>query len=137
MAKIKKKALERVDNIPQVQAQMNAFAYFPSLVYTIEEPRFLETARVVAKEYLKKARKAQGDKLNQLYPVIMSDNFPEDPRLHEMVQYTAQAGWNILDSQGYDMIHYNVYVQDFWAQEHHEHSHNEEDRKSTRLNSSH
>ena len=126
MAKVKKMKAEKVVQSPVEQKQMNAFAYFPSLIYTIEEPRFLETARIVAREYLREARKNYGDKLNQLYPVVMTNTFHEDPRIAEMAQYTAQAGWNILDSQGYDMQHYNVYIQDFWAQEHYKHSHNEE-----------
>ena len=57
MAKVKKMKAEKVVQSPVEQTQMNAFAYFPSLIYTIEEPRFLETARIVAREYLREARK--------------------------------------------------------------------------------
>lgn len=124
MAKVKKvkaKAEEKV-----ILNEMMAYSYFPSLIYIVEEPKFLDNARTVAREYLKEARKNQGNTLHKLYPVVMSNTFQNDPRVEELVQYTAQAGWNILDNQGYDMQHYNVYVQDFWAQEHHEHSHNDE-----------
>ena len=124
MAKVKKVKEKVKETIKP--ADMLAYAYFPSMVYVIEEPRFLDNARTVAREYLKEARKSYGPSLNKLYPVVMSNTFQNDPRVADLVQYTAQAGWNILDSQGYDMQQFNVYVQDFWAQEHYEHSHNEE-----------
>jgi uncharacterized protein (TIGR02466 family) len=125
MAKVKKAKVETKVQ-PVAEPQMNAFAYFPSLVYTIEEPKFLNIAKKVAKEHLNEARKNMNGQLNQLYPVVMSNTFQHDGRVAELVHYIAQSGWNILDSQGYDMQQFNVYVQDFWAQEHHKHSHNEE-----------
>ena len=124
MAKVKKVKAKVEEKV--ILNEMMAYSYFPSLIYIVEEPKFLDNARTVAREYLKEARKNQGNTLHKLYPVVMSNTFQNDLRVEELVQYTAQAGWNILDSQGYDMQHYNVYVQDFWAQEHHEHSHNEE-----------
>jgi hypothetical protein len=102
--------------------------HFPSPVYWIDKPEFLKTAKFVAKEYLNQAKKDKPkDKLmDKLFPVTMSSSFAHDERVRDLVLYIAQTSWNILSEQGFDMRNQEVYMMDFWAQEHHLRSANEE-----------
>ena len=114
---------------PEQQAnRLNVEFHFPSGVYWIEKPEFLETAKFVSKEYLNQAKKDKPkDKLmDKLFPVVMSNTFAGDERVRDLVMYIAQTSWNILNEQGHDMRNQEVYIMDFWAQEHHMRSANEE-----------
>lgn len=89
--------------------------YFSSAVYTAEELQFLSEAKTVVSDYLKSATKEPNGMLTQT-----SNMF--DGRLESMIKYIAQSGWNILDSQGYDMGDKSTRLMEFWAQEHQKHS---------------
>jgi uncharacterized protein (TIGR02466 family) len=114
---------------PEQQAnRLNVEYHFPSDVYWIDKPEFLDTAKLVSMEYLKQAKKNKPkDKLmDKLYPVVMSRPFVDDERVRDLVSYIAQTSWNILAEQGHDMRYQEVSIMDFWAQEHHMRSANEE-----------
>ena len=114
---------------PEQQAnRLNVEFHFPSGVYWIAKPEFLETAKFVSKEYLNKAKKDKPkDKLmDKLFPVVMSETFAGDERVKDLVMYIAQTSWNILSEQGHAMQNQEVFIMDFWAQEHHMRSANEE-----------
>ena len=113
---------------PQISNQLSVEFHFPTAVYWIEKPEFLETARFVSKEYLNTAKKNKPkDKLmDKLFPVVMSESFPGDERVRDLVMYIAQTSWNILAEQGHAMQNQEVFIMDFWAQEHHMRSANEE-----------
>ena len=74
------------DTDEQPADQLSAFHYFPSTVYTIEKPEFLEAARASAKASLAKRKKEQG-KANEIYPVYMSDNLWDDPQMEPFSAY--------------------------------------------------
>ena len=114
---------------PEQQAnRLNVEFHFPSAVYWIKKPEFLETAKFVSKEYLNKAKKDKPkDKLmDKLFPVTMSDSFYHDERIRDLAMYIAQTSWNILGEQGHHMQTQEVFFTEFWAQEHHMRSANEE-----------
>jgi uncharacterized protein (TIGR02466 family) len=102
--------------------------YFPSSIYTINKPEWLETVNGVGREYLNiaKKNKPKHNLLDKLYPVVMTESHQQDERIRDIVLYVAQTGWNILDSQGYAMQNFEVTVDDWWLQDHHMHSANEE-----------
>jgi len=112
----------------QLANRLNVEFHFPSGVYWIAKPEFLETAKFVSKEYLNKAKKDKPkDKLmDKLFPVVMSEGFAGDERVKDLVMYIAQTSWNILAEQGHAMQNQEVFIMDFWAQEHHMRSANEE-----------
>lgn len=111
-----------VEEIAQpVADQLSAQAYFPALIYTIEKPEFLANVKAVANEALKKIRDEK-PKLDSIYPVRMTGNLWDDPRMTDFCQYTASTAWNILDSQGYNMSLFNTTFTELWCQEHHKHS---------------
>lgn len=101
--------------------QLEVFSYFPSTVYSIKKPEFLNTVRTVSLEALTKRRKEQ-PKLDPIYPLYQTDNLFGDPRMADFCNYVGATAWNILQSQGYDMNNKNVFFMEMWCQEHHRHS---------------
>lgn len=93
---------------------------FPTLVYTIDKPEFLENVRAVSIEYLQKVK--QEKELNDLYPVYMTENLDFDSRMLPFSNYVAQTAWNILQEQGYEVGNINTYFELIWCQEHYKHS---------------
>jgi hypothetical protein len=101
--------------------QLEAFNYFPTIVYTIQKPEFLESARAVCSEAVEDV-KAKGQVLNEIYPVHMTGQLFDDLRMEPLCQFIGETTWNILNSQGYNMSLFNVYFQEMWCQEHFKHS---------------
>ena len=98
--------------------------YFTTGIYQISKPEFLDTARKVSYEYLAKTKKEID--LNKIYPAYMSEAFAGDPRISDLVRYIGLSAGNILKSQGFDMQNSEVVFNEFWAQEHHQFSGQEE-----------
>jgi hypothetical protein len=103
------------------QSVMDPQPYFSSTVYTIKKPEFLDVVKTVSMEFLEKRKKDSPD-LNELYPVYMTEHMGNDPRLAEFANMLAGTGWNILQSQGYEMESFNTYLTELWCQEHYKHS---------------
>ena len=103
-----------VSNEPQI------FTYFPTLIYTINKPEFLEAARAVCDENIDKA-KADHD-LNEIYPVYMTGSFYDDPRMAELSGFIGQTAWDILAGQGAAMNGLSTYFSEMWCQQHYKHS---------------
>jgi hypothetical protein len=97
---------------------MEAFHYFPSSVYLVQKPEFLEVVNAVSEEALSKIT----HDVHEIYPMHNTDNYVGDPRLEGFCTYLWQSGWDILQSQGYDMTNVSVMVDAVWTQEHHKHS---------------
>jgi len=92
--------------------------YFPSGVYTIKKPEYLNAVKDIAEEYLSKIEKIE----NELYPVKMTDNFYNDERIKDFVSFIGSTSWNILDSQGVNTTNLNTTFYEMWCQEHYKHS---------------
>jgi len=103
------------------QIEWQESAVFPSVVYTLECPEFLNSVAKVCAEALKESE-ALHPKLDEIYPVRMSKDLSNDHRLAEFTEYVGVAAWNILSSQGYDVANAGISVLEFWCQEHHKHS---------------
>lgn len=99
--------------------QLNAFTYFCSAIYAVEKPEFLKLVSDVSDEYLDKTRPLQQD---EIYPVVMTDNYFEDERVKEFVEFIGNSAWNILNEQGYDVSNKGTAFTELWTQEHHKHS---------------
>jgi hypothetical protein len=91
--------------------------YFPTLISTVVKTNFLDAARSVCLESLKKV-----DSVDEIYPVKMSENLINDERLSDLMTYIGQTSWNILEGQGYNTTNMSVLLTDFWCQEHSKHS---------------
>lgn len=95
---------------------MESFAYFPSAVYRVEKPEFLDNVKAVAEDYLN-ARKKEIEP-NEVYPAIQTDNFFNDRRIEEFLKFVGQTSWDILQNQGFAMQDKITFFTEVWAQEH-------------------
>ena len=95
-------------------------SYFSTTIYTINKPEYLNSVALVSNEALDASRKQQ--EMNETYPVVMSVGMTGDSRIYDFEQFIAQAGWTVLDNQGYDMNNFVTYVSELWCQEHHKYS---------------
>lgn len=102
------------------QQQLQRWDYFPASVFIIEAHEYLDSVTEVSEEYLNK-KKAER-KLDDIYPVYMTDNYFGDERIKEFQKFVGQSSWNILDSQGYAVDNYVTYFTEMWTQEHYKHS---------------
>jgi hypothetical protein len=98
--------------------------HFPSLIYSVEKPEFLDAVRKVSQKYLA-LRKNSEPKIDPLYPV-QTAGYAHESELSEFTGYVAQAAWTILDSQGHDMKNLGTYIQEMWTQEHNQYHGHEE-----------
>lgn len=102
------------------QQQLQRWDYFPASVFIVEAHEYLDSVTEVSEEYLNK-KKAER-KLDEIYPVYMTDNYFGDERIKEFQKFVGQSAWNILDSQGYAVDNYVTYFTEMWTQEHYKHS---------------
>ena len=104
---------------PQKQEVLNANIYFPTIVYTIEKPEFLEAVNKVAEEALVEVRK---NALDEIYPVHMTGNLYDNPEIIPFQYYVGGTAANILREQGYNTDGFDPYFSEMWCQEHFKHS---------------
>jgi hypothetical protein len=113
------KAAESVAEVVQ-NTQVQTAVYFPSTIYVIDRPDFLTVVKAVSDENLDIQRTKQD--LNEMYPVLMTESFFNDPRLKFFSEFVGATAWNILNEQGYNMQNFNTSFLEMWTQEHHKHS---------------
>jgi uncharacterized protein (TIGR02466 family) len=101
------------------QDVLEASIYFPTIVYQIEKPEFLEAVGKIAEEELVEARKKQ---LNEIYPVHMTGNLFDKPDIIPFQYYVGGTAANLLNEQGYSLEGFETYFSEMWCQEHYKHS---------------
>jgi uncharacterized protein (TIGR02466 family) len=111
------KVAEQIKEVVQ-QTQLQVAYHFPTAIYLIDRPDFLESVAEVSDEALAAADKP----LDEIYPVHMSGSFHNDPRVNDFAQFVGGTAWNILNEQGYQMQDKVVSFTEMWTQEHHKHS---------------
>jgi len=99
---------------------LNKELHFPSVIYTVQKPEFLESVKQACHEGLGKAK--QNKKHDDLYPVYMTDSLFEDERIEDLGNFIVTAGWDILKDQGYNTNGLNTFLTELWCQEHGKHS---------------
>jgi uncharacterized protein (TIGR02466 family) len=102
------------------KAVLNPDAHFSSVIYTIQKPDFLDDVNVAVDDLLRQAKAAVA--LNEVYPVYMTKTLSGNAKAAKLEQFIAESAWAILNNQGYMMDAFEVFVSEFWAQEHHKHS---------------
>jgi uncharacterized protein (TIGR02466 family) len=113
------KAAESVAEVVK-NTQLQVAYHFPCPIYIIERPDFLDVVNTVSEEALEVQRKAQ--KLNEIYPLYMTENYYADPRMAGFSEFVGATAWNILNEQGYAMGDKAVSFTEMWTQEHYKHS---------------
>jgi hypothetical protein len=114
------KPQENIMDVPKLEQ----WHYFPSVLYTIERPEFLDTMTTVSQEYLEAIYKSQD--YNEIYPVYQTQGFQNDPRIMDFVRFIGQTSWDILAGQGYNMAPLHTFITELWCQEHRKYSGQEE-----------
>ena len=104
--------------------QMIEHHYFASAVYSVQKPEFLKDVNKISREYVNRIKKT--NKLDEIYPVYMTENMFTDPRLSEFVNFIGFLSGDILARQGYNMSNYNIIFYEMWTQEHYKFSGQEE-----------
>jgi hypothetical protein len=104
--------------------QIENLHYFPSSVYKIKLPQYLDTVRMVANENLQVLKK--DSKLDDLYPAYQTMDIQGDERIFDFGNNAIQSAWGILNTQGYAMENYNTFYESIWVQEHHKSSNMEQ-----------
>ena len=100
--------------------KLQQWHYFPSVLYTIDKPEFVNSVANVSNEYLQAAR--QNQQLNEIYPVYMTQGFQNDARVADFVRFIGTTAWDILAGQGYNMTPFHTFLTELWCQEHHKFS---------------
>ncbi len=102
------------------QELVTANIYFPTFIYQIEKPEFLEAVNRVAEEALTEVRKEKP--LHEIYPVHMTNNLYDVPDILPFQYYVGGTAYNLLVEQGYDLQDFETYFSEMWCQEHYKHS---------------
>ncbi len=89
---------------------MEAFAYFPAIVYRDERPDLVEKVLPACKQHLNQVRQPNS-------PMTQSMHMGDNPILQEVANYILLSSVDILRWQGYSVEKYDFYLQGFWAQE--------------------
>lgn len=106
--------VEIVEATKKTENTFEALYYFPTIIYKLKTPEFLEMCKSVCQEYLDKIETP----IDEIHPVRMSPSFVRDDRMESMKTYIKQAVKNILTQQGYDTGILDVHISDMWCQEH-------------------
>jgi uncharacterized protein (TIGR02466 family) len=88
---------------------MDAYTYFPSVIYREEHPDWVGYTLQVAQKYYAAAQ--NGGVMAQ------TDHMANDPDLKFLVDYLVLASNTILREQGYDVDKYELYVAGLWGQD--------------------
>lgn len=89
---------------------MEAFAYFPAIVYRDERPDLVEKVLPTAVQYLDQVRQPD-------FFMAQSQHLANDRIFREVADYLLVSSVNILRDQGYAVDKYDFYLQGLWAQE--------------------
>jgi uncharacterized protein (TIGR02466 family) len=97
--------------------KLEEMVYYPTRIYAIMKPEFLEAVTSVSDKYLDLSR--QAEQVTKTYKrTLMSSPFSHEPEVAYFSQYVSQTAWNILSSQGYDMDGLATFFTEMWTQEH-------------------
>jgi uncharacterized protein (TIGR02466 family) len=88
---------------------MDAFAYFPSIVYRDERPEWVDYTKQVVQKYY--------DAVPQEGGMLQTNQMAGDLDLKFLVDYLLESSIDILRSQGYDVDKYEFSVSALWGQD--------------------
>jgi len=104
-----------------MQPELQHFFHFPSSVSIVDRPEFLDVITTVANEKLEEDKKLRPE-LDDIYPVRMTGNLFNDPRVFEFSEFVGKSAWDTLTFQGYATDSMGMFFTEMWVQEHHKHS---------------
>jgi len=90
-------------------ATLQAYAYFPVMVYRDDHPEWVEYTKAAVEKYYAVAP--------QDGALLQTGHMANDPDLKFLVDYILQSSVEILRSQGYEVDRYEFYLYSLWGQE--------------------
>ena len=111
---------------------MNTNWYFPTPVYDIEKPEWVDGAVKATDKYIKESYARDKPKLKERKKWLGNKDYLKvkdhghsyhssplngDPGLKELENYVGATGYNLLSEWGYDMSQYTLFFTEFWVQE--------------------
>jgi len=99
---------------------LTPYNHFPTTIYAIDKPEFLDNVRSISMKYLeniKKEKKEQDQEQALLYPV-QTYGFFHEPEMDEFNSFVLGSARAILMNQGYNMDGKVPFLQEMWCQEH-------------------
>ena len=110
-----------------MDTELKTNLFFPSLVYFIEKPEWVEDINNISNEYIEKAKIRDKDLLQRRkdrYGNIKdhgmtyhSSSMIEDDRLKIFKEFVTNTSTTILHNQGYDLSQHKMYWTELWVQE--------------------
>ena len=88
-----------------------SYQHFATNIYVYQQPEFFPALKQIANKELSLLKVT-----DKRYPVLQTGSL-FDETTQEFANYAAQLSWNILNEQGYDMNHYNTWLDEMWAQQ--------------------
>lgn len=89
---------------------MEAFAYFPAVVYRDERPDLVQSVLPTCVQALDQVRQPG-------WAMAQSNHLAHEPELREVADYILLSAVDILRGQGYSVEKYDFYLSGLWAQE--------------------
>lgn len=99
--------------------RLEEMTWFPTKMYGIKKPEFLEQIRSVSDRNLEKVRAMDHGM------AVMTGNYSDDPEVKFFTEYICQTAWNVLNTQGYAMDTLVTFCGEMWTQEHPKYSYME------------
>ena len=106
--------------------------YFPTPVYSIMKPEFLDKAIKATDKFIDRAVKDKQTELKERKKWLGNKDYLKvkdhgmsyhstplngDPGLKELEQYIGATGINLMNEWGYNMEQYSMFFTEFWVQE--------------------
>jgi uncharacterized protein (TIGR02466 family) len=107
-----------------VEHELYELQYFHTPVYSIVKPEFLDSAKILATEYIADVKKTT--QLDEANPSYQSGNMADEILLTNLTSFIKTTAWHILNSQGFKMDEYETTLPELWAQEHYKFSGHEQ-----------
>jgi len=108
-----------VDPLSNIEITPNF--YYPCGVYSFKDEKYISDLIRVSEEVFGAMDEKRQD-VGDVYPIRQSDNFNGHPDIENFRTVLGHAAWRILESQGYDMAHFDMIITELWCQEHHKYS---------------
>jgi uncharacterized protein (TIGR02466 family) len=90
--------------------------HFPTIIYQCQKPEWVSTTLEKCQPHFD-LKKSKEPELKKIFPVYQTDSIHHDSELAYLTKFIVETAMGILDGQGYDLSHHELFFEDMWAQE--------------------
>lgn len=95
---------------------MQAYEYFPSIVYRDEHPDWVEHLKQVTQKHYTWMEQNRPEHEKD-WPLLQTGSMQQDPEIKFLCDYLLSSSVEILRGQGYSVDRYDFYVEGLWGQD--------------------